>query len=94
MADSVERVAEAVPIKLGKAGFGEAKLFFRDQGGGRDAVHAEKIARWGRGVHLGAVWCAVAHPMGVGVNPDLPVISAKAGIHVGALETGSPLSRG
>ena len=63
LADRVQRVTKAVLIKVGKAGFGEAKLSFRDQGGGRDAVHAGKIARMGVGVQFcGWGWCAVAHP--------------------------------
>lgn len=56
LADGVQRVAKAVPIIVGKAGFGEAKLGFRDQGGGRDAVHSGRIARRGVGVLLWWGW--------------------------------------
>lgn len=37
--------------------------------------------------------CAEAHPTGVGAGPDLRVIPAEAGNHVGALEMG-PRFRG
>jgi hypothetical protein len=55
LADGFERVAEAVLIKDGKAGFGEPKLFLRDQRDRRDAVHEWKIARFGTDVHVRTV---------------------------------------
>ncbi|OYW46282.1 MAG: hypothetical protein B7Z31_15815 [Rhodobacterales bacterium 12-65-15] len=50
MADGVKRVAEAVPIKFSETGFGEAKLFFRDQVGGQAAIHTQILAPMAVGV--------------------------------------------